>query len=422
MSSKIREAYTSAKERYAELDIDTDAAMATLKNIQISIPCWQGDDVGGFETPDSTFAGGGIQATGNYPGKPRTVDELRTDIEEALSLIPGDHRLNLHAIYGEFGSKKIDRNEITPEHFTDWIEWAKKQNIKLDFNATLFSHPRASAGFTLSSKDADVRAFWIEHVKRCRTIAAAMGRALDDSCIHNLWIPDGMKDYCVDRVGYRELLKNSLDEIYATHYDIKEMKDAMESKLFGLGSESYVVGSHEFYMGYALLNNFMVCLDTGHFHPTESIADKLSALILYSDELLLHISRGVRWDSDHVVIFNDETRDVVSEIVRNNALNRVHIALDFFDASINRIAAWVIGTRATIKALLYALLEPTAKLRDLEEAGNYSARLALLDELRVMPFGTVWNYYCLISEVPPADKWLSEIEQYEREVLNRRKV
>ncbi|MCI0493479.1 L-rhamnose isomerase [candidate division KSB1 bacterium] len=419
-SSLITKAYDMAKQRYAEWDVDTEFALKRLNQLSISLHCWQADDVGGFETPEATLSGGGIQVTGNYPGKARNADELRMDLEKVYSLLPGKHRLNLHAIYGDFGGKRIDRDEITADHFKGWVDWAKHQNIKLDFNASCFSHPKANDGFTLSSKNKSIRNFWIEHVKRCREISAFMGRELGSPCIHNLWIPDGTKDSPVDRWAHRALLKDSLDEIFSIEYDPKEMKDAVESKLFGIGSESYVVGSHEFYMVYAISRGKMICLDLGHFHPTESIADKISAILQFSDELLFHVSRGVRWDSDHVVILNDEVKSVAEEIVRAGALNRVHIALDFFDASLNRVGAYVIGTRATLQSFLIALLEPTEKLREFEESGNYFARLALLEELKTMPFGAVWDYFCLKNDVSIGEAWMQDVHRYEREVLKKR--
>jgi len=416
----IEKCYEIAKQRYAELGVATEAAMEKLSNLSISLHCWQGDDVGGFETPDAELSGGGIQVTGNYPGKARNVGELRMDLEKVYSLVPGKHRLNLHAMYGEFGGKRVDRDEVSTEHFKGWVEWAKQQNIKLDFNATCFSHPKANDGFTLSSKDKAIRDFWIEHVKRCREISAFMGREQKSPCIHNLWIPDGTKDSPVDRWTHRALLKDALDEIYSIEFSTKEMKDALESKLFGIGSESFVVGSHEFYMGYALSRGKMICLDLGHFHPTESIADKISALLQFSDELLFHVSRGVRWDSDHVVILNDEVKSVAEEIVRAGVLDRANIALDFFDASLNRVGAWVIGTRSTLKSFLIALLEPTEKLREFEEAGNTFARLALLEELKTLPFGAVWDYYCLKNDVPIGEAWMEEVQRYEKKELNKR--
>jgi len=416
----IEDAYHMAQERYARLGVDTEKAIELLAEIPLSLHCWQGDDVGGFERPDARLEGGGIQITGDYPGKARTVDELRADLEKAYSLIPGNHRLNRHASYGEFGGKLIDRDGIGVKHFGGWIDWAKQQNLKLDFNATCFSHPKAESGFTLSSKDAAIRAFWIEHVRRCREISAFMGRELGSPCIHNLWIPDGMKDMPADRWTHRALLKEALDEIYKIDYDPSEMKDALESKLFGIGSESFVVGSHEFYMGYALKNRKMICLDLGHFHPTESVADKLSAILQFSEEILLHISRGVRWDSDHVVIFNDEVRNVAEEIVRGDALGRVHIALDYFDASMNRVGAWIIGARAVLKSLLIALLEPVEKLREAEDAGDNFARLALMEEFKTLPFGAVWDYYCLKKDIPAGESWLEDVHRYENEVLSKR--
>jgi L-rhamnose isomerase len=419
--SQIETDYRTAKERYAALDVDTEQALAQLSQIEISLHCWQADDVGGFETPDPSLAGSGLQVTGNYPGKARNIEELRMDLSQALRLIPGRHRVNLHAIYGEFGGRRVDRDAISPEHFLGWVDWAKQQQLKLDFNATCFSHPRASQGFTLSHRDRSIRSFWIEHVKRCREISAFMGRELGSPCIHNLWIPDGAKDAPVDRWTPRALLKESLDEIFAITYSPLEMKDAIESKLFGIGSESYVVGSHEFYLSYAIARDKMVCLDLGHFHPTESIADKISAILQFSDELLLHVSRGIRWDSDHVVILNDELKSVAEEIVRADALSRVHIALDYFDASMNRVGAYVIGTRATLKSLLLALLEPRTRLQQEELSGDHFSRLALLEELKSLPFGAVWNYYCLKHGVPAGSTWLEEVKRYEREVLRKRK-
>jgi L-rhamnose isomerase len=416
----IRKAYDVARERYNGFGVDTEIALKMLHGVQLSLHCWQGDDVGGFEKPAATLSGGGIQVTGNYPGKARSIDELRMDLNQAYQLIPGRHRLNLHAIYGEFGGKLVDRDQITAEHFRGWIDWVKQHQLKLDFNATFFSHPKADSGFTLSHSDRAIREFWIEHGKRCREISAAMGKALGDPCIHNIWIPDGAKDIPVDRRSPREFLRQSLDEIYKTPFPISEMRDAVESKLFGIGSEAYVVGSHEFYLGYALSRKKMVCLDMGHFHPTELVADKISALLLFFDELLLHVSRGVRWDSDHVVILNEDVRNLTEEIVRSKALNRVHIALDYFDASMNRIGAWVLGARSTQKALLAALLEPQAKLREAETNGDYFARLALLEETRLLPLGAVWDYFCLTNGVPAGEEWIAEIHRYEHETLSKR--
>ena len=418
--SNIHKSYELARERYATLGIDTEEVMKTLSKISLSLHCWQGDDVGGFEKPAASLSGGGIQVTGNYPGKARSIEELRADLREAYSLIPGRHRLNLHAIYGDFQGKLVDRDQITPAHFAGWIDWAKQQGLKLDFNATCFSHPKADDGFTLSHRDKGIRDFWIEHTKRCREISAVMGRELQSPCIHNLWIPDGSKDHSVDRFSYRAFLLDSLDKVFATSYPSNEMKDSVESKLFGIGSEAFVVGSHEFYMAYALSRKKMVCIDMGHFHPTESVADKISSMLQFFDEILLHVSRGVRWDSDHVVILNDDVRSLAEEIIRSNALNRVNIALDFFDGSLNRIGAWVIGARSTLKALLAALLEPREKLRAFENKGDNFGRLALLEEARVLPLGAVWDYYCVNSGVPTGEEWIAEVHRYEQTVLSKR--
>jgi len=416
----IEQLYQKAKELYAELGIDTDEVLKKLNDIKISLHCWQADDVGGFETPDSELNGGGIQVTGNYPGKARTLEQLRADLEKVMSLLPGKQRLNLHAIYGDFQGKKVDRDQIEVKHFQSWIDWAKKLNIGIDFNPTCFSHPYADDGFTLSSKNEQHRKFWIEHVKRTREIAAEIGKQLGTPCINNIWIPDGSKDIPVDRYTHRALLKDSLDEIFKIDYPKNYLKDSLESKLFGIGSESMVVGSHEFYMGYAVKNNKMICIDCGHFHPTEQIGDKISSLLLFVDELLLHISRGVRWDSDHVVIFNDEIQLIAQEIVRANALNRVNIGLDFFDGSINRIGAYVIGTRATQLAFLYAMLEPTKMLRELEENGKFFERLAYLEIMKTKPFGAIYDYYCMINNVPIGEDYIKEIQKYEAEVLSKR--
>ena len=417
---KIEKAYRLAQELYAEFGVDTEHTLSRLKKIAISLHCWQGDDVGGFEKPDAVLSGAGLQVTGNYPGKARTVEELRQDLRQAYALIPGLHRLNLHAIYGEFGGKPVDRDEIGAEHFKGWVDWAKREGLKLDFNATCFSHPKASSGFTLSHKEKDVRKFWIEHVKCCRKISAYIGRELKAACIHNLWIPDGSKDLPLDRWTHRALLKESLDEIFDTEYSPSQMKDSLESKLFGIGSESYIVGSYEFYLGYAISHGKMICLDLGHFHPTESVADKISAVLQFSDELLLHVSRGVRWDSDHVVILNDEVRALTEEAVRGGCLERVHFALDYFDASMNRIGAWVIGARALLKGLLIALLEPAAEMRRAEDGDDNFRRLALLERLKALPFGAVWDQHCLRSGVPPSGRWHDEIADYEKKVLNKR--
>jgi L-rhamnose isomerase len=411
-------AYSIAKQRYAEYGVDTEKALEILGGIAISLHCWQGDDVGGFETNGGR--GGGIVATGNYPGKARTPDELQSDLVKALSLVPGKHRLSLHASYLEAGGKKVERNEIRPEHYSSWIDWAKEQGVGMDFNHTFFSHPKAQSGFTLSSYDENIRKFWIEHGIACRKVAAHIGKELGSPCVTNLWIPDGYKDIPVDRKRSREILKDSLDKIFAEKIDNRYQLDSVESKLFGIGSESCVIGSYEFYLGYAIKNNILLCLDAGHFHPTEVVSDKISSVLLYLDEILLHVSRPVRWDSDHVVILSDELRAIAEEIVRGNYLERVHIGLDFFDASINRIAAWVIGTRCMIKALLIALLEPTERLRQMENTGDYTGRLAMLEELKTLPFGAVWDYYCEKSGVPVGDAWLKEVKEYEAKVLSRR--
>jgi L-rhamnose isomerase len=416
---QIQDAYALAKERYAALGVETDKALETLAHIPISLHCWQGDDVGGFEAPGGEL-GGGLAATGNYPGKARTADELRRDLDKAYSLIPGKHRLNLHAIYAETGGRKVERNELRPEHFAAWVDWAKDKGHGMDFNPTCFSHPKAASGFTLSSYDAGIRKFWIEHCIACRKIGEHFGRALGTPCVTNIWIPDGSKDIPADRKTPRALLNDSLDEILADEIDPRYNLDAVESKLFGLGSESYVVGSHEFYLGYAVANGVLLCLDSGHFHPTEVISDKLSSVLMFVDEVLLHVSRGVRWDSDHVVILSDELEAIAQEIVRGDFLEQVHIGLDFFDASINRIAAWVIGSRNTMRALLLALLEPKGQLRALEVSGDYTGRLALLEELKGLPFGAVWDYFCLKQSVPVGVSFMDEIRDYEKRELARR--
>jgi L-rhamnose isomerase len=416
----VKKLYESAGEVYREFGIDTDEVLKRMNDVVISLHCWQTDDVGGFEKPDATLSGGGIQATGNYPGKAKSIDQMRADLEKVMQLLPGRQRLNLHAIYGEFGGQFVDRDAIGKEHFQGWIDWAQYLGIGLDFNGTYFSHPKADNGFTLSSKDNGVRGFWIEHMKRCREIGAEMGRQLGTACVHNTWIPDGSKDIPVDRNGHRNLLKMSLDEGFANDYPKENLKDAMESKLFGIGTESMTVGSHDFYLGYAIKNNKLICLDNGHFHPTEQVGDKISACLEFVDELLLHITRGVRWDSDHVVTLNEEVLLIASEIIRNDFLNRVHVGLDFFDASINRIGAYIIGTRAVQKAFLYALLEPTDHLRKLEEDGKYFERLALLEELKTKPFGAVWDYWCLINDVPAGEDYIAEVQRYEKEVLSNR--
>ena len=415
----IERAYQAARDRYSALDIDTEYALKRLSKIPISLHCWQGDDVGGFENPDAEL-GGGLAVTGKYPGKARNPAELRKDFEMALSLIPGRHRFNLHAIYAETGGRPVERNEIAPEHFSGWIDWAKSLGIGLDFNPTYFAHQKAEDGFTLAHRDPGIRRFWVEHGIACRQIGAAMGKALGKTCVTNVWIPDGYKDLTIDRKGPRERLAESLDEMFHDKLDPEHNLDAVEAKLFGIGSESYVVGSHEFYLGYAIENHKLLCLDTGHFHPTEVVSDKLSAVFNWLDEILLHVSRGIRWDSDHVVIMSDELSAIAQELNRGDYFPRTHIGLDFFDASINRVAAWVIGTRAMIRAILNALLEPTPLLRSMEERGDFTGRLAMLEELKSMPSGAVWEYYCLQSGVPVGGDWLNSIRKYEREVLVQR--
>lgn len=414
------EAYEHAREQYAALGIDTEAAIKKLDNINISLHCWQTDDVGGFETPDSVLGGGGIQATGNYPGKARTIEHLKSDIEKVMSLLPGKQRLSLHAIYGDFKGEKVDRDQIKITHFQGWINWAKKLDIGLDFNPTCFSHPLADDGFTISSKDEKTRKFWVEHIKRCREIGAEMGKQLGTPCINNIWVPDGSKDTPVDRIAHRRLLMKSLDEIFSIEYPKEYLKDSMESKLFGIGSEAMVTGSSEFYIGYGIKNNKLITLDNGHYHPTEQVADKISSLLLYVDELMLHMTRGVRWDSDHVVIYNDEIQFIAQEIVRADALKRVNIGLDYFDASLNRIGAYVIGTRSAQLAFLNALLEPVETLRKYEEEGRFFERLALMEVLKTKPIGAVYDYYCLINDVAVGEDYIGEIQKYEGKVLKYR--
>jgi L-rhamnose isomerase len=416
----IEKAYKLAKEQYAELGVDTDKAIKELNNIKISLHCWQTDDVGGFEKPGAELGGGGIQVTGNFPGKATTIEQMRNDLDKVMSLIPGEQRLNLHAIYGEFGGKFVDRDKIEVKHFKGWINWAKKRKIGMDFNCTCFSHPYASDGFTLSSKNEKYRKFWVEHTKRCRAIAAEMGKQLGTPTVHNIWIPDGSKDTPVDRSTLRRLLTKSLDEIFAVKYPKKYLKDSIESKLFGMGLESMTVGSHDFYLGYAAKHNTMITLDNGHFHPTEQVGDKISSCLCSVDELLLHLTRGVRWDSDHVVTFNDEITLIAQEIVRAKALGRVNIGLDYFDASLNRIGAYVVGARAVQLAFLFALLEPFKTLVKFEEQGRNFERLAFLELLKTKPFGAVWDYYCLISKVPVGQDYIENIRDYENDVLIRR--
>jgi L-rhamnose isomerase len=415
----IQQAYNLAQERYAELGVNTDQALARLADVSLSLHCWQGDDVGGFENPGGELTGG-IAATGNYPGKARSADELRRDLDLAYSLLPGSHRLNLHAIYAETGGRRVERNDLRPEHFSTWVEWAKANHHGLDFNPTCFSHPLAADGFTLSHRDPAIRQFWIEHCLASRKIGEHFGRQLGTPAVTNVWIPDGYKDTPIDRLTPRVLLRDSLDAVFAEKIDPRFNLDAVEPKLFGIGSESYVTGSMEFYTGYTITRGILLTLDAGHFHPTETIADKISSLLLYLDQLQLHVSRGVRWDSDHVVIYNDDLQAIAQEIVRCGALERVHIGLDYFDASINRIAAWAIGARSTLRSLLSALLEPAEQLISLEIEGDFSQRLALLEELKVLPANAVWDYYCLQQDVPVGIAFMDVIKQYEREELTGR--
>jgi len=405
-----------AKERYAAVGVDVDKALERLQKISISIHCWQADDVSGFENLGN-LGGGGIQATGNYPGKARNIAEIKQDIEKVLTLVGGKHRLNLHAIYGDFGDKIVDRDEVEPAHFKTWMDWAKEKGLKLDFNSTSFGHPK-SGNLTLANPDSEIRNFWIEHTKRCRLISEEMGKFQNDPCIMNLWIHDGSKDLTVNRFKYRQILEKSLDEIFATEY--KNMKDCIEAKLFGIGLESYTVGSYDFYLGYGAKKQKIVTLDTGHFHLTESIADKIPSLLLFTPEIMLHVSRPVRWDSDHVTILNDDTLDLAKEIVRADALDRVHIGLDYFDASINRMGAYVIGIRATQKAFLQALLEPIEQLRDYEEKDQNFERLALLEEAKSLPWNAVWDYFCLKNNIAVGEEYIGEIQQYEKKVTSLR--
>ena len=415
---KTEKAYLLAKEQYAKIGVDTDAVLERLQNVVISMHCWQGDDVNGFLFKDIELSGG-IQTTGNYPGKANTPEELRADIEKAMSLIPGKQKLNLHAIYADT-DEKVDLDCLEPKHFEKWVEWAKKMGIGLDFNPTCFSHPMADSGYTISSADKEVRDFWIRHCKASRKIAAYFGKELGQTCVTNHWFPDGSKDTPVDKEGPRKRMMTALDEVFSVEYDEKYTKDALESKVFGIGAESYTVGSNEFALGYAVSRGKMYCLDAGHFHPTEVISDKIPAVLLFTDKLLLHVSRPVRWDSDHVVVMDDELFAIAQNLVRTNLIDRTYIGLDFFDASINRIAAWVIGTRNMQKALLRAMLEPTADLMQKELEGDYTSRLALTEEYKTYPFGAVWDYFCEKNGVPVGADWLDEVKAYESEVLSKR--
>jgi len=417
--ANVLKSFELAKEQYQSIGVEVDQILNKFDKIHLSVHCWQTDDVAGFE-PGAGALGGGLAVTGNYAGKARNIHEMRADLEKVYSLVPGVQRLNLHASYGEFGDKPVDRDEISVDHFKGWAEWSKQQGVDLDFNGTFFSHPRANDGFTLSSKNEDNRRFWIEHGKRCRDISAWFGEQQGNPCIHNTWIPDGMKDTPIDRFGYRENLIKSLDEIFAKKISNDLMKDAVESKLFGIGSEAFVVGSHEFYLGYAITREILLCIDAGHFHPTEVVGDKISSVFQYVDELLLHLTRGVRWDSDHVITMNEDTVLIAQELNRMDAYDKVNIGLDFFDASINRIGAYVSGIRASQKSILYALLEPSAALRTYEENAQWFERMALLEELKSKPFGAVWDYYCLKKEVPVAQEYISVVNEYEKQVLSLR--
>ncbi|MBN8458718.1 MAG: L-rhamnose isomerase [Verrucomicrobia bacterium] len=411
--------YQTARETYAALGVDTEAALQRLSATPISLHCWQGDDVGGFEKTGGEL-GGGLAVTGNYPGKARTIAELRADLEQAYALIPGKHRLNLHACYADFGGGRADRDALTTAHFQSWIDWAKSHGLGLDFNPTYFAHPKADDGLTLTHPDAGIRGFWVEHGKACRRIGADMGRQLGTATVTNVWIPDGSKDLPVDRKSPRERLEASLDAIFAEEIDPAYHLDAVESKLFGIGSESYVAGSHEFYLGYAIKNRTLYCLDAGHYHPTENLADKITSVLQFVPEILLHVSRGVRWDSDHVVLLDDPTTALMQELVRGDFLGRTHIGLDYFDASINRVGAWVIGTRNTLKALLMAMLEPTAMLREMEASGDLTGRLALLEDAKALPWGLVWDEHCRRHDVPVGSAWLADLRSYEAAVLAKR--
>jgi L-rhamnose isomerase len=416
----LSQAYQIAKDRYAAVGVDADAAMKRLETIPISLHCWQGDDVGGFETAGATLSGGGIQATGNYPGKARTIAELRADLEKAFSVIPGKHRLNLHASYLDNGGKYIERDAIEPKHFQSWIDWAKTNGLGMDFNPTYFSHPKAADGFTLTHPDPAIRDFWIEHGIRCRHIGAEIGRQLGTPTVTNVWIPDGYKDIPIDRTAPRERLTESLDKIFAEPIDPKLHLDAVEAKLFGIGAESYTAGSAEYYMGYAVSRQKLLTLDAGHYHPTEVISEKVSSVLMFCPGLLLHVSRPVRWDSDHVVILDDELQAIAKELVRSGKLDRIHVGLDYFDASINRVAAWVIGTRNMLKALLIALLEPTSALKEIEREMDFTRRLVMLEEQKSLPWSAVWDYYCERKGVPAGMAWFDEIRQYEDKVLSKR--
>jgi len=418
MEQSLINCYNEAKKLYEQHGIDVEKVVEELTEIKISLHCWQGDDVRGFMNKDKELSGG-IAVTGSYPGRAGTPEELRSDLEQALSLIPGKHKVNLHAIYADT-DEIVDLDELAPRHFEKWVQWAKEQGLGLDFNPTCFSHDKAKDGFTLSHPDPEIREFWIAHCKASRRISEYFGQSLGQPSVNNIWVPDGYKDTPIDRLSPRVRLTESLDEIFSDGINGNYSIDAVESKLFGIGSESYVVGSHEFYMGYALTRGKTICFDAGHFHPTETISNKLSSWLLFGERLLLHVSRPVRWDSDHVVTMDDELLEIARELVRGNLLDRTHIGLDFFDGSINHIAAWVIGTRNTLKALLRAKLEPVDLLKQIEQSGDYTSRLALVEEFKSYPFGAVWDYYCANSGVPVRENWLSEVKRYEHDILSKR--
>lgn len=416
---QVLKAYEIAKEVYKEWGVDVEAVLRAVDEVPISLHCWQGDDVTGFESSDGQLTGG-IQATGNYPGKARNAAELRADLEKAMSLIPGKLKVNIHALYAETNGEKVERDSLLPQHFENWVKWAKANGLGLDYNPSCFSHPYSADGFTLSHQNDEIRNFWIRHCKTSRRIGAYFGKELGMPAVTNVWIPDGYKDIPVDRTAPRERLQKALDEVFEEEINPAYNLDAVESKVFGIGAEAYTVGSNEFYLGYAVKNRKLLTLDSGHFHPTEVISDKISAVLQYVDQILLHVSRPMRWDSDHVVILDDELQAIAKEVVRGNYLSRVHIGLDFFDASINRIAAWVIGTRNMRKALMIAMLEPTLMLRNIEKEGDYTSRLALMEELKTAPFAAVWDYYLYINNMPIGKDWLDEVKRYENEVLLKR--
>lgn len=422
IAKDIAAQYRTAQRQYAKLGIDTDAALKAAARIPLSIHCWQGDDVRGLETKEAGGPSGGIMATGNYPGASRTGDELRADMLKAMSLIPGRKRANIHAMYAETGRKVVDRDKLKPEHFANWMAWSRKHRIPLDFNPTYFGHPLAASGFTLSHEDDKIRSFWIRHGIASRVISEALAGNQGGPCVCNHWIPDGAKDFPADRWSPRARLIDSYDRMFHKRHKINANKcvDAVEPKLFGLGSEEYVVGSHEFYLGYSISRNMLLCLDMGHYHPTETLTDKVSAVLSFKKDLLLHVSRPIRWDSDHIVIFNDDLRNLFLELKRGDALGRVYVALDFFDASVNRIAAWAIGSRATAKAILYALLDPTETLKQMELAGDGAGRLGLMEDMKTMPFGAVWDYYCATMNAPVGFEWMKDVRAYEKAELRKR--